>query len=122
MKHKLWYDEENEILKLQVIGKYSSQEAREVSASLGELLKGRPHRQFIVDLSQAGKMESRETRKIQNDGLKQAQLTHVAFVGASAGPRMIARILIKLGSLNVSNTFCETIDEAVRWLKAQRRS
>ena len=122
MEHKSWYDEENELLRLSVIGPYASEEAIALGKSFRDLLEGKRHRQLMVDLTKAGKMESRETRKIQNDILKEAEITDVAYVGAAAGPRMIAKVMMKLGSLNAATDFFKTDDKAMGWLKNQRRS
>lgn len=122
MEHKTWYDEENELLRLAVIGPYSTQEAIALRKSFHELLEGKPRRQLMVDLTEAGKMESRETRKVQNDILKEAEITDVAYVGAAAATRMIAKVLMKLGSLNAVTDFFKTDDQALSWLKNQRRS
>ena len=122
MEHKTWYDEENELLRLEVIGLYSTQEAIALGKSFQDLLEGKPRRQLLVDLTGAGKMESRETRKIQNDILKEAEITDVAYVGAAAAPRMIAKVMMKLGSLNAATDFFKTGDEGMSWLKNRRRS
>ena len=61
MEHKTWSDEENELLRLIVIGPYSTQEAIELGHSFHDLLEGKSHRQLMVNLSEAGKMENRET-------------------------------------------------------------
>ncbi len=120
MEHKTWYDEENELLRLAVIGPYSTQEALELAKSFHSLLEGKPYRQLIVNLAEAGKMESRETRKTQNNILKEAEITDVAYVGAAAAPRMIAKVMMKLGSLNAFTDFFQTEGEAIKWMKNQR--
>jgi polyhydroxyalkanoate synthesis regulator phasin len=122
MEHKTWYDEENELLRLAVIGPYSTKEALELGKSFNELLDGKPQRQLIVNLVEAGKMESRETRKTQNNILKEAEITDVAYVGAAAAPRMIAKVMMKLGSLNAATDFFKTDDEAISWIINQRRA
>ena len=122
MEHKTWYDEQHGILRLQVVGEYSSQEARDLGKTWNELLQGKPYRQLVVDLSQAGRMESRETRKIQNDCLKEAEITDIVFVGASSATRMIAKVLVKLSSLNAYTEFFRTNDEAIKWIKDRRGS
>ena len=122
MKHQVWYDKQNEILRLQVVDFFSTQESREIGQLYPDQLKERPYKQLVVDLSQAGEMENRETRKIQNESLKQAGITDVAYVGASAATRMIAKVLMKLGSLNAKSEFFKSDDKAIKWLRDQRRA
>lgn len=120
MKHKIWYDQDNEVLRQQVIGEYSSQEARESGAEYSNGLEEKPYRHLIVDLSQAGKMQDRQTRKITNESLENADISAVAFVGATAATRMIAKVLMKLGSSRIATDFFKTDEEALAWLKNQR--
>ena len=120
MKHKVWYDEKNQVVRLQVIGVYSSQEAEESGKLYKDVLEGKPYRQLIVDLSQSGEMESRETRKITNNYLKQAEFSDVAYFGANSTRRMIAKVLMKLSSLNIFSDFFKNEEEAINWLKSRR--
>jgi len=120
MKHKIWYDQDNEVLRQEVIGAYSSQEAKDSSLEYKNCLEDKPYRQLIVDLSQAGKMQDRQTRKITSESLEDADISAVAFVGATAATRMIAKVLMKLGSNNISTNFFKADDEAVNWLNNKR--
>jgi hypothetical protein len=120
MKHKLWFDAENEMLIFQIIGDYSTEEARESEILFNSALGESPIRQLLVDLSKAGAMESRETRKLQNDSIRRAGITGTAFVGATATTRMIARVMTKLGSEKIPTEFFATTDEAINWLKNQK--
>ena len=120
MKHTILYEEKYEIVKQKVIGEYSSEDARNTEEMYLKALQGKPYKQLIVDLSQAGKMESRETRKIQNDCLMSAGFTEVAFIGASAATRMIAKVMMKLSSENIPTEFFKTENEAIDWLKKRR--
>jgi hypothetical protein len=122
MKHKLWFDEGNDILVFEIIGAYATEEALKSETLLRKAFENRPFQQLLVDLSQAGPMESRETRKIQNESMCKAGVTHTAFVGANAATRMIARVMIKLSSKSLPSQFFITTDEAVSWLKDHRGS
>lgn len=122
MEHKAWYDEENELLRVKVVGPYSSEDALAMGKFGQELLEGKPFRQLIVDLTASTTMEGRETRKIQNRILKELGITDVAYVGAIAFVRVFAKVMMKLGSLSAATDFFKTDDDALRWLKNQRRS
>jgi len=120
MKHKIWYDQENDLLRQEIHGEYSSAEAEELGQMYLEMLEGKPHRQLIVDLSDAGGVECRETRNITSAMLRQAEITHSAFVGASATARMIARIMMKLGGEELPTKFVKVDEEAVTWITKMR--
>jgi hypothetical protein len=44
----------------------------------------------------------------------------VAYVGASSANRMIAKVLMKLGSLKARSDFFKTNQEGLNWLKNRR--
>ena len=121
MEHKIWYDDERQVVHLQIKGDFSTEETLYFGKKYIELLEGKPYRQMIVDLRDGGNMESRETRSISNDMLNQAKITDVAYVGANAAGRMIAKVLMKLGSLKAGSDFFKDFDEAVKWIEKRRK-
>ncbi len=120
MKHTIIFDEGNQILVQTITGDFSTDETKQFGQLYNEMLEGKPYRQLIVDLSDAGKMESRETRSVTNEMLNNAKITDVAFVGATAAIRMIAKVLMKLGSLKAEATFVKDKDEAINWIQKRR--
>lgn len=120
MKHTIFFDEEHQILIQTVIGDFSTEETKEFGKLYNHYLEGKPYRQLIVDLSDAGKMENRDTRSVTNEMLNAAQFTDVAFVGANAAVRMIAKVLMKLGSLKAESNFLKDKNEAIAWLEKRR--
>jgi hypothetical protein len=121
MEHKIWYDEKNEVLIQQIIGPYSNEDALESGNLYKKELKDKPVKQILVDLTKAGKMESRETRSVTNKMLDAAEITDVAFIGANAATRMIAKVLMKLGNLKANSNFFKDQEEAINWLLKNRR-
>ena len=120
MKHKIQFKDDDEVLYLQIIGEYSKEEAENIGQYYHEMYKGKALRQLIVDLREAGKMENRETRKLTKDHIDKADISDVAFIGANAATRMIARVLMKLGNQKAKSTFLKSYDEALNWLKKRR--
>jgi hypothetical protein len=121
MKHTILYDEEHQMVLQAIIGFFTTEETRLMSSQYDALLDGKPYRQLIVDLRKAGKMESRETRSLTNQLLNESKFTDVVFVGATAAQRMIAKVLMKLGSLKAESNFVKDIDGAINWLKNRRK-
>ncbi len=121
MEHKIWYDEQNKILQHKIIGDYSTKDALSAGVTYKELLHDKHLKQMIVDLTGAGKMESRETRSIMNNILDEAGVSDVAFVGANAATRMIAKVLMKLDNLRASSNFFGNTEGALKWLKNRRK-
>jgi len=121
MEHKIWFDEEQQLLHLKIKGEFTTEEALYFGKKYIELLDGKPYRQIIVDLREGGNMESRETRSITNDMLNKAGITDVAYVGANAASRMIAKVLMKLGSLKAESDFFKEFNDAFKWIEKRRK-
>jgi anti-anti-sigma regulatory factor len=121
MKHKFWYDDNTNVYHQQVNGDFSTEEALALASLYENAFKGKPYRQVIIDLTNATKMESRETRHFANRALDQAGITDVAYIGASSAVRMIAKVLMKLGNLKAKNDFFKTEEEGFTWLMDRRK-
>lgn len=121
MKHTLQFDNEHQILVQTINGVFTTDETKQIGNKYLELFEGRQYRQLIVDLRNAGKMENRETRSITNVMLNEGKISEVAFVGATAPQRMIAKVLMKLGSLNATANFVKDMDDAINWLEKRRK-
>lgn len=121
MEHKFWYDDKTDIFHQQIIGDFSTEEARSLGPIYDKAFKGKPYRQLIVDLTQGTKMESRDTRSIANKALDEALISDVAYTGATSATRMIAKVLMKLGNLKAKSDFFKTEAEALTWLMNRRK-
>ena len=120
MEHKLWYDSENELARLDFESDFLLSDVAAIREILGEMLKGKPYKQIVIQMSNTGKVENRETREQSNEELKKAGITDIAFVGGSAANRMIAKVLVKTGVVNLQGEFFKNVEEAVMWLKSKR--
>ena len=120
MKHTIHYDDKHHTLLQTINGYFTTEDTRQFSPLYHKLLEGKPNRHLVVDLRNAGKMENRETRQETNKILNEAKITQVVFVGANAAQRMIAKVLMKLGSLNAESNFVKDMDEAYQWLEKRR--
>ncbi len=121
MEHKISFVDEHQLVYQQIKGEFTTEQTRYFGDKYLELLEGKPYRQLIVDLREAGKMESRDTRSVTNEMLNNAGFTHVAFVGANAATRMIAKVLMKLGSLKAEADFFKDFEGAVNWIEKRRK-
>jgi hypothetical protein len=121
MEHKIWYDDENQVLHQQVIGNFTTEDALKSERLSKEFLQDKQIRQLIVDLSAGGKMENRETRQIATRLFSDQKITDVAYIGATSATRMIAKVLMKLGNMKASIDFFKTEQEALTWLKNRRK-
>ena len=120
MKHTIQFDEDHQLLVQTINGIFTTEETKQFEQLYNQLLDGKQYRQLIVDLRTAGKMENRETRSIINDMLNNAKMTDVVFVGANAAQRMIAKVLMKLGSLKAEANFVKNMEDAYNWIEKKR--
>ncbi|MDX1283388.1 MAG: hypothetical protein R3182_00175 [Draconibacterium sp.] len=120
MKHRLWYDDNVDIIFLEFEGDYLSTDVPQVRAKMFELLEGKPLRQAVIELSSKYKVENRKTRELANKALIDGKITHVAFWGGNAANRMIAKVMIKTGGLKIKGNFLKTKDDAINWILNQR--
>ena len=117
MEHKIWYDNENEIIHFEMKGDYLQKDVIPVNEKVIELLEGKPYRQMLITMSSSTKIENRETRTLTNKNMQEAGITEMAYVGASAAVRMIAKILLKTGGVKTKGEFFSKNEDAINWLK-----
>jgi len=120
MEHKVWYDDELKVVRLDMVGIFSTEDARFMGKKFIELLEGKPYRQVVIDLKAFKNMENRETRSVSSEVLNQAGITHVAAIGANATARMIAKILLKLGTMKSDLELFGTFESGVKWIEKNR--
>ena len=121
MKHKIWYDEKKGVVHTQIIGDLFTAEASSMLQIYNELLKDKPYRQVLLDVSAAGTLESRETRAAANKVLADAEISDVAYIGASSVNRMLAKVMMKLGALKTKGDFFKSTEEGLKWLTDRRK-
>ena len=120
MKHKMWYNTDDEILYLEFTSDYLTSDVPEIEKKIHELLDGKSRRQMIIRVSNVYKVENRETREQSNEVLRKANVTEVAFVGGSAANRLIAKVLMITGPVKTKGNFFKNENDAVSWLKSNR--
>lgn len=120
MEHKIWYDQENELVHLEFTRDYLTSDVPGLHEKLMELVEGKRYKQMVIQISKTNKVENRETRELANQSLRDAQITDVAFIGGTAANRMIAKVLLKTGNLKTNGNFFKSVEEGVEWLKNKR--
>lgn len=120
MKHKAWYDENNEIAYLSLVDEYVVSDVDKVLSKVRSYLEGKEIRQLIIKLDELKKVGNRATREASSVAIREATISEVAFVGGSAANRMIARVLLKTGVIKMTGEFFKKDEEAIEWLKSKR--
>lgn len=120
MEHKMWYDQEQEIIHLKFINTFFTADVQSIRDKLYEISTEKSYRQMVIQLNELSKIENRETREKANQLLGSAEISHVAFIGGSAANRMVAKVLLKTGTIKSKGKFFKTIDEGVKWILSKR--
>ena len=120
MDHKLWYNEDDDLLYLEFTRDYLLADVEPIKEKSLELLKGKPYRQMMIFISKTAKVENRKTREKTNEAFNTAKITDVAFVGGGAANRMIAKVMLKTGTVKTKGDFFKKEEDAVKWLKSKR--
>lgn len=121
MEHKLIYDDEHDFLRATFIGSVTKKDALEIAHIAPGILAGKTGKQMLVDLLKFTDLEDRETRSLLNKALKDNGIEDVSYHGASAAARMIAKVLMKLGGLELNSNFFKTEADAIKWLINRRK-
>jgi hypothetical protein len=116
----MWYDKEKEIIHLEFTRDLLTSDMEHIRSRLYELSKEKTYRQMVIQISKTSKVENRETREKANQIFRDAEISHVAFVGGSAANRMIAKVLLKTGALKTEGDFFKSVEEGVNWLLSKR--
>lgn len=123
MRHKIWYDVEDGVLRERYIGGFTEEDVPEYLACMKEIYGERKNCHVIVDLSGATQpFYNRRTRMMLIEGA--GQLTYpeekVAFVNARPDIRMLVKAMVagmKHRGKRLKAKFFDDEAQALTWLK-----
>lgn len=122
MKHKVWFDEANNVLREKIIGGMTKEDIPELLAKVDEIFKDKKECLAIIDLTDASEqVYSKDARRLLAEGsAKLGYNEKIAFIGADYRVRMFAKILIsgaKFLGKPIKSRFFDNEKEALEWLK-----
>jgi len=120
-RHKTWWDEENEVIRLQVFGDYDEQDAGNTVSKITESKNQSPgiKFKFLIDLSQANKPSSKARKIIVEKIYKDQDLEKIACVADSVLVRTVNSFLIKAAGIGSDKVkVVKNEQEALKWLKS----
>lgn len=120
MVHEVTYDATNEVAVLAFKNHFLLVDVEPIAQQVKEILADKPYRQLLVIMSKDHDIENRETREATAAALSKIEIADIAFIGGTAGSRMIARVLIKTGMVKLSGDFFKEYEQAIEWLKSKR--
>ena len=125
MEHKVYYDDKNEIVRIDVIGGIDEGDPKEMNQKFLQNVEGKPYKQLLIDLRESDPTGGHnERRKELYDAVADAGFEDVALFGTTSASRLVVKVIIKLGTMGkrkMNIEFFKNGEEAVDWLKEQRK-
>lgn len=120
--YKLWYDEDLGALRMTDYAPLTAEDAGVVLPLVNEMLKHKPHRYMVVDVSgiPAHQMIDKESRQAFRDASDPQDFEKVAIFGASPAMRMVAKVVLTVTGVSKITRFFKTEQEAVAWIKEKQ--
>jgi hypothetical protein len=119
MKYKIWFDEENRLVRAQGFQALTKEEVEQLMSELKEVLIEKGVRLGIMDLSrmEAYRDLSKDVREAYKEHAKRLPLDKAAIIVSSPVVRMIAKIIVSSLKLSMTTRFYTSEQEAIHWLK-----
>ncbi|MBN2379324.1 STAS/SEC14 domain-containing protein [candidate division WOR-3 bacterium] len=121
MKHKVYYDEENEVVAMDVLGEFSFEEAQETMKLMRESFADKAPYPFLLDLEALNSDLDRNTRKHLQTEAGNVGIARMAMVVSNPMMRMTAKIVSSVIGKKNETGFFKTREEALHWLKGNTR-
>lgn len=118
--HKTWWDEKNEIIRIQVLGDFSGQDAEGTANKIAEIKDQFPDKKLglLVGMELATTPSSQARKIIVEKIYKDPTIEKIATVSQSLIVRTINNFLAKASGLKeVKVEQFPTEEEALKWLK-----
>lgn len=125
MEHKVSYDEKNELVRIDVIGRIDEGDPKEMHQEFLKTVEGKPYKQLLIDLRKADPTGGHnERRKELYDAVADAGFEDVALFGTTSASRLVVKVIIKLGTMGkrkMNIEFFKNEEESISWLKEMRK-
>lgn len=120
MEHKIYYESENDALRIQIIGAFSYDDAARILPMLkSEIAAG--HTRMVADIAQSPKLTmDRETRRFMQEKGSEITFDKMAFVGASPITRIICKVIMSVLGRSRDTAFFNRCDDAIEWLNGKK--
>jgi len=120
VKHKLYYDEQNKILVLDILGEYTFKDAQETIQLTRVSYENKSPYPLLVDLEKATTNIGRDARRFLQDEAGKLGISQMAMVVTNPMIRMTAKILAAAMGKNNETGFFKTREDALNWLKGEK--
>lgn len=121
MNYKAWYDEENGILRADILKKFEPEDTKGLMNVVNNEFTDEQRRYLLLTMFEdAQVMPSKETRKAMREAASLVKLSKIAMCGAKPTVRMLGKIVFAAMGKTKDSKFFATEEEALAWLKDEK--
>jgi len=125
VKSEVWFDKEQEIVRMRFVGDITSEEYSRINRELLANIPSEKRKLQLVDLTACSAMKvDRKTRKEIAAEIKATEVagTKAAIIGSSPVLRMLTKVFFAMRKEEDAKVrFCKTEEEALAWLKGDAK-
>jgi hypothetical protein len=117
VKHKLYYDEQNKVLVMEVSEEFTFEDAQDALKIIRDTYADKAPYPILVDLEKASANLDRDTRKLLQDEAGNVGIAQMAMIVTNPMMRMTGKIMAAAMGKKNETGFFKTRADALAWLK-----
>lgn len=121
MKHKIYYDEDKQLLHIEFIGDVTVEDCAEIASVLKSLTAEQKSGGFLIDVAgtRTTTLVDKELRQALSQEFVDVGKVKTAIIGATPVLRMLVKALVAMIGTSDISRFFTTEEEAIAWLKEE---
>jgi len=121
MKYKIWYDEDNGIMRADIFETFDVEASSGFFGYIDKNFTNEQQRYLLAYVAEAAQeLPSKETRRSLRENAPTVKWDKIALLGAKPGLRMFAKIIVAAAGKTKDTKFFTTEEKAIAWLKAEK--
>ncbi len=122
MKYKIWYDEDNGIMRAEIFEKFDVEDTSGFFDYVDKNFTDEQKRYLLAYVAEAAQdLPSKETRRSLRENAPAIQWDRIGLWGAKPGLRMLVKIILVAAGKTRNTKFFATEEEALVWLKTEKK-
>jgi len=119
MTHKVWFDDDNGVLFLKLVGTFTTADGTEYIPEIEKLYKGKKNHYLLCDISEGGTElpTDKAYRKWLIEMYERIGIERIAMLNAKPAMRMLAKIVLTAAGKSKQVKFFDSRDDALKWLQ-----
>jgi hypothetical protein len=120
MTHKVFFDEQKDVVRMFLIGDVTVEDAASIASALGAI-PAEKRKHILIDVSETrtSALMRKDVRTAMSEKFKPLGRNKTAIVGASPAIRMLVKALTAMIGTSDLNQYFASEEEALVWLKEE---